>query len=118
MEDAIEELYNKFILKNNNNKKNNNITKEDNLCIEKKGNTLKYNNRLFKLNNNANKYNGKVKRFIYFCQYYYKQLQNRKKENIGYCPDKEPDEQFKISGEHSAECIELYNDNTPKKKKF
>ena len=87
---------------------------------------LIYDGRIFKINKNSNKYKAKEKRIIYFCQYYFKLLQKRKNEDLNpfctmkitYYPDKEPDDQYKISGEHSAECLELYNENKPIKNKI
>ena len=122
IEDAIDELYNEVNVKENKNPKN----KKNKFVIEIKGDMLIYDGRIFKINKNSNKYKAKEKRIIYFCQYYFKLLQKRKNEDLNpfctmkitYYPDKEPDDQYKISGEHSAEYLELYNENKPIKNKI
>ena len=92
----------------------NNDTKEK-LEIEIKGNRIKYNNRIFIFNLNASKYHPKVERKIYYCQYHYRHINELRKQNkelfcnmkITFYPNKDEDEQFKITGEYTYECLKL-----------
>ena len=95
-----------------------------NLEIEIKGNRIKYNNRIFIFNLNASKYQKKEERKIYYCQYHYRHINELRKHNkepfcnmkITFYPNKDEDEQFKITGGHTYECLKLYNENRSDKK--
>ena len=65
-----EKINNNFIIEN---KKNNNISiifNDDKEIIIIKGNTIKYNKRIFIYDKNANKYKAKKNRKIYHCLYH------------------------------------------------
>ena len=88
-------------------------------AIEIKGNVIKYQNRIFVYNHNSSKYQGKLERKIFFCQYHYHQI-NRLSKNklppfcsmkITYYPNNSPDKRYKITGEHTYECIQKYNED-------
>ena len=90
------------------------------------GNTIKFNGRIFIYNHNASKYQTKIKRKIYFCQYHSHMINKLQKKNmppfckmkITFYPEQIEGLQFKITGEHSIECINKYNEVNPKKKKI
>lgn len=73
---------------------------------------------------NASKYQTKVERKIYYCQYHYRHINELRKHNqepfcnmkITFYPNKDEDEQFKTTGEHTHECLKLYNENRSDKK--
>ena len=101
---------------------NNNI-KNEKIKINK--DTIIYKNRIFKYNLNANKYKGKKNRKIYYCCNHYHMINRRRKYGLSpfckmkitYYTDKIEEEQFKITGQHSIECDELFNGRRSDKKK-
>ena len=134
MEEALDEIIEEETQKKNLN--NTNILKnypqskikEENSIgnIEIKGNTIKYQNRLFLFNYNASKYEAKINRKIFHCQYHYHQINKLSQQKlppfcsmkITYYPDNEEDAKFKITGEHSYECIEKYNEERTDKREY
>ena len=102
---------------------NNNI-KNEKIKINK--DTIIYKNRIFKYNLNANKYKGKKNRKIYYCCNHYHMINRRRKYGLSpfckmkitYYTDKIEEEQFKITGQHSIECDELFNGRRSDKKKL
>jgi len=100
-----------------------NLTKEK---IKINKDTIVYENRIFKYNLNANKYKGKNKRKIYYCCNHYHMINKRRelglspfcKMKITYYSDKIEEEQFKITGNHSIDCDELFNNKRSDKKKL
>ena len=102
------------------------IEAEEFKSITIKGNTIKYKNRIFAYNHNASKYETKEKRKIYHCQYHYHLINelSRKKlppfcsMKITYYPDKEDENKFKITGEHSYDCVRKYNEESSDKSEY
>ena len=132
MEDALDEIIeedNKIKnITNISKNKNPNKPNEENSIhnIELKGNTIKYQNRIFLYNYNASKYETKINRNIFHCQYHYHQINKLSQQKlppfcsmkITYYPDNEEDSKFKITGEHSYDCIEKYNEERTDKREY
>ena len=133
LEDVLEELnenkqkINKSLSTNNNDISNRDLNKNKNdINITLKGETIKYENRIFRLDKNASKYLGKEIINIYYCNNHYKNIKKRREEGEGpFCSmkitfyqNKEINSNYKITGVHSHECQSLYEEHNPKKKKI
>ena len=121
IEEAIDEIEKTDIFKTTNDNNN-----PENIKITLKGNTIIYNNRIFIFNKNASKYKSALNRKIFYCQYHshlINKLQKQKEKpfcsmKITYYPDNSEDKKFKITGEHTFECNNKYNENRSDKKKL